>query len=188
MSFKEAKITAKEKLKSNWSIAIVTFIIYTLANAALSSTGLGSFLLSSALLISLYSVHIGISCGFKEDYDRLLDGFRGNFGSRILLSVFKNIFIALWSLLFFIPGIVKTYSYALAELISYKDENKSWKECIDESRQIMDGHKMDLFLFDLSFILWHIAAVFTCGLLYVYVMPYLQQARIEYINKNIMSL
>ena len=52
----------------------------------------------------------------------------------------------------------------------------------------MNGHKMDLFLFDLSFIGWHILSALTCGILYIYVMPYMYQARIIFIDKNIYRL
>ena len=94
----------------------------------------------------------------------------------------------LWSLLFFIPGIIKSYSYALAEFISRENPEKTATECLDESKELMNGHKMDLFLFDLSFIGWHILSALTCGILYIYVMPYMYQARIIFIDKNIYRL
>ena len=45
-------------------------------------------------------------------------------------------------------------------------EHPEWgaNECITRSRQMMDGHKFELFCLDLSFIGWGIACIFTLGL------------------------
>ena len=46
-------------------------------------------------------------------------------------------------------------------------------EAITLSRRMMDGHKMDAFVLDLSFIGWYLLSIFTCGILLVfYVQPY----------------
>ena len=53
-------------------------------------------------------------------------------------------------------------------------------EAITESRKMMNGHKMDLFLLDLSFIGWVLLSILTCGILFFYVAPYMQAARAEF--------
>ena len=47
------------------------------------------------------------------------------------------------------------------------------KEALDESIDIMDGHKMDYFVLVLSFIPWMILVSITCGLASLYVSPYM---------------
>ena len=49
-----------------------------------------------------------------------------------------------------------------------------WEKCITESRKMMDGHKMDLFIIHLSFIGWLLLCGLTFGILYLYVGPYMQ--------------
>ena len=80
----------------------------------------------------------------------------------------------LWSLLFVIPGIIKGYSYSMAFYILAENPDMTAKEAITESREIMNGHKWELFVLGLSFILWAFAIVFTLGIAAIYVEPYMQ--------------
>lgn len=104
---------------------------------------------------------------FKEDYV-------GNIGLVLLIGVYTF----LWTLLFYIPGIVKSYSYSLALYI--KSENPSIKaeQAIDLSKRMTNGHKMDLFVLDLSFIGWFILSGITFNILgVIYVIPYYNAAK-----------
>ena len=69
------------------------------------------------------------------------------------LIVLMNIKVFLWSLLFFIPGIVAIYRYRQAWYL--KSENPDWGafKCLAESGRMMKGRKWDAFFLDLSF-LW----------------------------------
>lgn len=74
----------------------------------------------------------------------------------IALWFLKVLFIALWSMLFFFPGLVASYRYRLAEYLLFDDPSISPLEAIRRSKQLMLGRKMDLFVTDLSFIGWSI--------------------------------
>ncbi len=101
------------------------------------------------------------------------------------LNIVKNmflmgLFIFLWSLLFVIPGIVKAYSYRMIPYLMAEDSNLSFTEAKELSRRMMDGHKWNTFILDLSFIPWHILAVITGGIVGVlYVVPYVEYTDIE---------
>ncbi len=101
------------------------------------------------------------------------------------LNIVKNIFlmdlfIFLWSLLFIIPGIVKAYSYRMIPYLMAEDSNLSFTEAKNLSRQMMDGHKWNTFVLDLSFIPWHILAGITAGIVGVlYVIPYVEYTDVE---------
>lgn len=119
------------------------------------------------------------------------DAFRG-FKSPHLIDIFviyllTSLFTFFWSLLFIIPGIIKSYSYSQAYFINYDDYNKTGVEpgymnAITKSRQLMDGHKGKLFLLDLSFIGWHILALITCGIGYLWLTPYIQATKVAFYN------
>lgn len=148
-----------------------------------------SYIVSPIISVVWSIITIGISFTFldvirREDKGPLevKDAFRlfnGNdFVPVFLINLVMNIFIGLWSMLFLIPGIVKTYSYSQSNFI-YKDlstheDTKSMgvTSFITESRELMNGHKGRLFWLDLTFIGWHILAPFTLGLLYIYLIPY----------------
>ncbi len=88
-------------------------------------------------------------------YGNLLDGF-GMFLRIIILSFLNWLFVFLWSLLFVIPGIIAAYRYRLALYLLLDHPEMSPMQCIRESKRIMQGHKGELFVLDLSFIGWNI--------------------------------
>ena len=72
------------------------------------------------------------------------------------MKFLQGLYIALWSLLLVIPGIVKTYSYAMTPYIMSEHPSLTANEAITESRRIMDGNKWRLFCLDFSFIGWEL--------------------------------
>lgn len=99
---------------------------------------------------------------FKEDY-----------GGNVLMMFLISLYTALWSMLFVIPGIVKGYSYSLAIYIKSENPNIPASTAIELSTRMTNGHKMDLFVLDMSFIGWGILSAFTLNILGIlYVMPY----------------
>lgn len=190
MSFSDAKKAAKALLKNNFGEAILVSVIYGMAISILSSiAGIGGLLFGSLALICYHHCLIQASVNNKFKIDDLFKPLNSeSLGSRIALSVLKNLYIALWSLLFVIPAIVKSYSYMLAELISLQRPDMTASECITESRRLMNGHKMNMFLLRLSFIGWDLLCILTGGLGYLLLTPYINQTMIEYIDANILPL
>lgn len=121
----------------------------------------------------------------EANFDNLFDGFKEAYAGSIGLFIIENIFIFLWSLLLIIPGIVKSYSYSQAMNIKADNPNKTWKECIDESRQIMNGHKWSLFVQHLSFIGWYIVGALCLGIGVLWVDAYRASADTIFYNELI---
>lgn len=107
-------------------------------------------------------------------------GFQDDFGGTFLIGLMTNIFTALWSLLFVIPGIVKAYSYSMAYYIKLDHPDYGWKACIDESRRMMQGHKWERFVLDLSFLGWIIVGSLCLGVGSLWVTPYMEATRAQY--------
>lgn len=173
LSRKDLKLMAKDNLRNKWGGAIVVCLLYVLLVGAIASTGIGVLLLNSLFSIGLYQAFTAGRT--KENYDisDFFDPFSNEVSNRIALSVLKNIYIILWTLLFIIPGIIKSYSYAMSDYIAYRNPNLNYNDCINYSRKIMDGHKMELFVLELSFIGWSLLSLLTLGILeIVYVAPY----------------
>lgn len=81
--------------------------------------------------------------------------------------------IVLWSFLFLIPGLYKKYQYRMVEYIMAENPDMYYKDAMQLSRDMMDGEKWHAFVLDLSFILWELLGVITCGLAHVlFVAPY----------------
>ena len=100
-----------------------------------------------------------------------------NYGRTFTVALLTNIFTLLWTLLLIIPGIIKGYSYAMTYYIAQDNPELGADECINKSITLMNGHKMDLFLLDLSFIGWLLLGVLSCGIGLLWVIPYMQTSR-----------
>lgn len=97
----------------------------------------------------------------------------GHYKNAVVTMFMTDLKIALWSLLFIIPGIIKSYSYRMVPYILCENPEMNWKDAQVISRNMMNGNKWDAFVYDLSFIGWYILTGLTMGLVGVfYAGPY----------------
>ena len=97
----------------------------------------------------------------------------GNYWHKVWGMFLMMLFTFLWSLLFIIPGIVKAFSYSMTPFILEEHPELGANEAIDHSRAMMKGHKFDLFWLILSFIGWGFLCLFTFGIGYLWLVPYM---------------
>lgn len=97
---------------------------------------------------------------------------KGRYIPVVKTMFFKNLYNFLWTLLFIIPGIIKSYSYRMVPYILTDNPTLDTKRVIDLSRNIMDGNKFNAFLLDLSFIGWYILGLIALGVGVLFVNPY----------------
>jgi hypothetical protein len=99
--------------------------------------------------------------------------FRTNYIHIVAVYFLRDLYLTLWTCLFFIPGIIKSYAYRMVPYILAENPELSAREAITLSRKMMYGHKWNTFVLDLSFIGWQILSAFTAGLVGVfYTNPY----------------
>jgi len=115
------------------------------------------------------SVNEMLAAGFKEDYGRVLG-----------ISLLRAVFICLWALLLIVPGIIKAYAYSMTAYIAEDNPELGPKECIDQSKIMMQGHKMDLFLLDLSYIGWILLGFLSLGIGFLWISPWMEMAHIRF--------
>ena len=83
-------------------------------------------------------------------------------------------------MLFVVPGIMKAYSYRLVPYILADNTDIAPMDALKLSQEMMNGHRMNAFILDLSFIGWFILTLLTCGLLGIfYVNPYYHATNAE---------
>jgi len=105
------------------------------------------------------------------DYGTLFDGFKDYL--RIFLTMLLvQIYTVLWMLLLIVPGIIKSYSYSMTSFVLADNPDMKYDAAIEESMRLMKGHKMDLFLLDLSMIGWGILSLLTAGIGLLFLAPY----------------
>ena len=111
----------------------------------------------------------------------LLDGF-SMMPRLLVLLVLEYVFVTLWSLLFIVPGIIAAYRYSFAVYIMIDHPEMSAMDCIRESKQRTGGYKWQLFVLDLSYLLWLLLCMVPVigYAVQIYVSPYMETAKVLY--------
>lgn len=115
-------------------------------------------------------IQLGYAKYLLHQHDKAAFSFRDifsefdRFGQGFAQQFLRGLYTFLWALLFIIPGIVKSLSYSMTPFIMAENPEMTASEAITASRELMNGHKLKLFLLDLSFIGWDLLANFTIGI------------------------
>lgn len=198
----EYKNTALDALKGKWAPAVVCTIVYLLIALVISvsmeffnpeTTATGVYLsVTVAILLLTYLVLLPLTVGYYYAHNQLLvngdDSMTGNmfrtgfarYGHNLWGMILMSILIFLWTLLFIIPGIIKSFAYFLTPYILVDNPELSANEAINLSQKMMKGHKFDLFWLELSFIGWILLGILTLGVGYVWLMPYMMTATADF--------
>lgn len=95
----------------------------------------------------------------------------------VVVSLWKSLLIFAWTLLFIIPGFVKSYAYTFAEFIVAEFPGVGPIRAVDISKRITRGFKASLFILHLTFIGWHILGALTLGVGFFWIVPYYNMTR-----------
>ncbi len=137
--------------------------------------GIAFFILGSIVVIGYAKFNLNLVDGENADIGNLFGYFK-HWKNAVLANLLRTLYIFLWSLLCFIPGIIASYSYAMVPYIMADDPELTPSEACKKSKEMMNGYKFDLFTLTLSFIGWSILCSFTCGIGYVVLTPYMEAA------------
>ena len=176
MTRAEMKAAAKQQIKGNIGILFVIALLVSL----ITGTGIGA-ILAPAFSLALCMIYLNLTRGQKASVGDMFSGIQ-YLGKAWWLNILIAFFTMLWSWLFVIPGIIKGLSYSMATYILADNPELTAREALNESKRIMHGHKMDLFVLQLSFIGWHLLGALTFGLAYIYVVPYMSATTANFYN------
>lgn len=177
----ELRAVSRTTLSGNWMMAALATLVYLLIAGGVSSIPVAGSVLA---IIITYPLAYGFAILFLDlfregkpiDIGKLFDGFK-DFGRVWGTLILVAIYTILWTCLLIIPGIVKSYSYALTPFILKDEPELKYNAAIEKSMRMMDGYKMKLFLLDLSFIGWMILSILTLGIGLLFLQPYMNTAR-----------
>ncbi len=179
-SISEMKKVAKTQLDGKWLMTAGVLLVGTLILSAVTFTVVGSLLLIGVIEFGVCAFMLTLTRNKNSEFGKLLSGF-DRFGDACLTGILKYVYTFLWGLLFVIPGYVKNYSYSMTMYIMQDHPELSGNEAITKSREMMNGHKFDLFVLDLTFLGWYILGAMTFGILLIfYVFPYHQATRANF--------
>ena len=174
----KAKAQIKGKIGILFVITLVIGIVSSVASGVLSlipvvGSLLATIIVTPAFSLSMVRVYLLV---IKDQKPEVKDAFSGfdDFWSAFKVTFLVGLFTFLWSLLFIIPGIIKSISYSMSMFILAENKGKSALDCINESKQMTEGHKAELFVLALSFIGWILLGSLTLGIAYIWVIPYME--------------
>lgn len=203
------KERAKKELREYESYLMIATLMFMLATIIIASLfynkddNLGVAIIKdfvSAILVGTFSMScytfmqayhnktVDQFIKHNSSFDLFMMGFSNKYiGSSIITYIIRDIYIALWTMLFIVPGIIKSYAYAMVPFVlkDYVDSQTpqnppSANKILAESELLMKGHKWDYFVLKLTFIGWIMFSVITFGLGLVYVIPYIRLTSAEF--------
>lgn len=185
MTRAELKSVAKEQIKGKIGILFVmTLIIFgiALACAFIPLVGtIASFIITPAFGLSFCIVYLKLIKKEDVSVGDIFSGFNQT-GRALWLNILITVFTFLWTCLLIIPGIIKQYAYSMSYYVLADNPELTAREALSKSKEIMNGHKMDLFVLQLSFIGWYFLIGITFGLAGIYVIPYINATTANFYN------
>lgn len=145
------------------------------------------FLIAVAVRIFLFApIAVGCKRFFmmsrvqETELNELGFAFTNGYWNVVKTEFLRSLFTSLWSMLFVIPGIIKSYEYRMIPYLLAENPKLEYSEAFRISKELMDGQKWDAFVLDLSFLGWALLSACTCGILSVfYVSPYIAYTDVE---------
>ena len=190
MNRSELKVKAKESLKGHYGEAIKIYLLFfciSLLSSIIINNELLNLIISFVIMgfyLGYYSFFLKISRNEEVTWKELFN--KNNlFFTSIIVSILVGIFTFLWSLLFIIPGIIAAIGYSMVYYVALDNPDLGVMDIIKKSKEIMNGHKMDFFILNFSFIGWSILSIFTLGILTLWLVPYMQVTYANFYNEII---
>lgn len=174
---------AREALKGKWGLAVLTCFVYFLITVALENLhnidkslpnvgGLISLIISGPMTVGLCIFCIALSRNQSPNLSQIFEGFK-KFWVSLGAYLLMIIFVLLWAILLIIPGIVAALSYSMTFFIIAENDAVGPLEAINKSKQMMYGSRWKLLCLGLRFLGWILLGILTCGIGFLWVMPYI---------------
>ncbi|MDE6472185.1 MAG: DUF975 family protein [Clostridia bacterium] len=185
MVAKDFRKSAWQSLKGKWGVCVLASLIFDAIWGALSGLtyiGVGAvvmLIVMGPLTIGYSKIALNVARDKEVDLGMLFNGF-SDFGRSLVLYITNQIFIALWALLFIVPGIIKSFAYSMSYYILLDDPNISANDARKKSIEMMKGNKWRLFCLQFSFIGWYMLCLLTFGILTFWVSPYMEIAKAKF--------
>jgi len=174
-------------LTGKWGMSALACLIYLLT--VFAPTILPSFFLWASFAFNILVVAIigigarfvwlDVSNGKNLEIQTLFEAF-SDYVRYLVGAILVAVYTLLWLLLLVVPGIIKGISYSMTFYLMRENPQLSGEEAINLSMKMMQGHKMDFFLLQLSFTGWLLLGTITLGIGLLWIFPYMMTAQAEF--------
>lgn len=175
---KNSEILKKTRaaLANKWTLAVITYFVYCLIIGAFTGwppLSWVNLLIGGPMFYGATVFSLSIIRNEEAQVEQLFVGFK-QFGRTLIAYLLMMVYIFLWSLLLIVPGIIKAIAYSQTFFIMVDDQEIAGEEAINKSIEMMRGYKMQYFLLCLRFFLLAILCLFTLGIGYLFLIPYME--------------
>lgn len=162
---------------SSISLTSMTYILgaVMVAVSVLLIVGLIQYVIGSFVSLGLIQYNLDLIDGKDVEFGQIFSK-ASMFGKAFWLRLRMGIFTFLWTLLFIIPGIIKSYAYSMSGFILTENPEMTAKEAMQVSEKMMVGNKWRLFCLQFSFIGWQILCILSLGIGSLWLTPYTNAA------------
>ena len=178
---------AKEQIEGKIFMLFAVTIIVTAATSAIGMilgpvAPLMSLVIGGPIMFAMAYIYLGVTAKSRmPQIEDCILGFKGENFTRSFVGYLRyTVFTFLWSLLFVIPGIVKSIAYSQMFYLMVEDEDLDPADAQRQSMALMDGHKAEYFVLCLSFIPWLLLGAITFGIAFIWIAPYMSTTFAEY--------
>ena len=134
------------------------------------------FVLGSVIKLGYSRFNLNLVDRQKEPDLGTLFGYFPHWKNAAIAQLLESVYVLLWSLLFIIPGIIASYSYAMTGYILAENPEMTPSDAIARSKEMMEGNRWRLLCLQFSFIGWSLLSSLTLGIGNLWLTPYRQAA------------
>lgn len=178
------KDEALRKLEGKWGLSVVVVLLVGVISAAAGLIPFCSLLIGGPLTLGMAGHFLRVARSEAVDLNMVslsinnFKQFRNALGAYLLMILI----VALGFVLLIIPGIMAAMALSQTFNIMRDEPELGAVDALKKSHAMMDGHKMDYFLFNLSFIGWALLCILTLGLGFLVLAPYISTSNAIFYN------
>ena len=210
MDYSEIRREARESLRGNVLTCFGAGFVLWLIMCVAGFTVIGSLILAGPVALGVSMLAMQVSRTNKGEFGTAFKGFN-RLGDAFVACFLTGLFIFLWALLglisygiaiatsistgemnfvalfltfpLMIPAVICGYRYSMVYFILNDNPEMSGTEAMKASKEMMKGHKWELFVLHLTFIGWIILSPFTLYLLLIWLIPYMRISQVKFYER-----
>ncbi|MCH5235168.1 MAG: DUF975 family protein [Muribaculaceae bacterium] len=173
---------AKAQLQGKWVNVALGSLIYLAIMAIASSTSLIELIVYGPLT---FGYILYIACNVDTNVNNLNLLFKGfeRFVDTLVAGLLLSLAVGFGTLLLIVPGIIVGCGLSMTFFIMVDDPNISGIDALQQSWNMMSGHKWDYFCLMFRFIGWILLSIITCGIGFIFLEPYMVAASQNFYRK-----
>lgn len=165
---------ARECLRGQWGLAIGTFLLYSLfmgSFGAMRELGIITLIIGGPIELGVSIFSLSIARKENARIEQLFEGFN-NFATALVTYLLIILYVFIGLIILIVPGIIAALQYSMSFYILADHPELKAQEVMQQSKEMMEGHKMKLLYLGLRFFLLALLCILTLGIGFLWLVPY----------------